>query len=311
MKRRARLVVNRLHLREYPPSILQRVEQLLREAAIEPEIVYTRAEASIASQVAAEATAYDLFLVWGGDGTVAEVATGLIGTGTPLGVLPAGTFNNIARALGLPKDPLAAARLLVMAQPRAMDVGFANGQVFLEVAGVGLDAAVMPFGERLKARDFRALLPALVRLARFRAVEMTLDLDHARGIQVRTPLVVVANGPFYGAGFTIAPDARWDDGRLTVRVFEGAGVLELVWYFLNIARHRRPSSTRGLTFRARCVRVSAAIPLAVHADGRLVGTTPVYFEAQPGALYVLVPSAGAAEAKSRAARRWPVALGRR
>ena len=295
--RRARLVMNPVHLRRYPAALVDRLETLLRALDIEPDRAYTRAGESLAAQVAAEAERYDLFLVWGGDGTVGDVATGLLGTGTPLGVLPAGTFNNIARALGLPAQPLAAARALATAMPRPMDAGFANGRVFLEVAGVGLDAAVMPFGERIKSRQLGAVLPALLRLIRFRAVDVTLDLDYARGVQVRTPLVAVANGPFYGAGFTVAPDARWDDGRLSVRVFEGASVIGLALYFANIARHRRPSQTHGLTFRARRVRIASREPLSVHADGRAVGHTPMLFEAQPGALRVLVPT-GSSEAGS-------------
>ncbi len=170
-----------------------------------------------------------------------------------------------------------------------MDAGFANGRVFLEVAGVGLDVAVMPFGERLKARRIRAVRPALLRLARFRAVDVTLDLDYARGIRVRTPLVAIANGPFYGAGFAVAPDARWDDGRLTVRVFEGVTVPAQLWYSLRIARHRLPTRPRGQAFRAQRVRVTAELPLAVHADGRSIGTTPMTFEAQQAALQVSVP----------------------
>ncbi len=298
--RRARLVLNPAHLGQAVPTVIDRLVSLFRTLDVEVEPTCTRPGELVAPRVATEAQRYDLFLVWGGDGTVADVATGLLGTEVPLGVLPGGTFNNVAHALGLPPDPLAAARLLATAPARRMDVGFANGQLFLEVAGVGLDAAVMPFGERLKRHQVGALLPALARLARSRAVEMTLDLDYARGLRVRTPLVVLANGPFYGAGFTVAPDARWDDGRLTVRVFEGASVPELVWYFANIARHRRPCATRGLTFRAQRVQVRAETPLAVHADGRAVGNTPAIFEAQPGALLILVPGAGARADRPRA-----------
>lgn len=289
MTRRARLVVNPIHVRGYSVALLGEVTAVLEQAGIWPEVLYTRPNEPLAPRIAEEADRYDLYLVWGGDGTAGDVAAGLIGTGVPLGILPAGTFNNIARALGLPPNPLTAARLLASARPRAMDAGFANGRVFLEVAGVGLDAAVMPFGERLKARQLTAVVPALLRLARFRAVELTLDLDYARGMRVRTPLVAIANGPFYGAGFAVAPEARWDDGRLTVRVFEGVTVPALLWYFLRIARHRLPARPQGQTFRARRVRVAAELPLAVHADGRSIGTTPMTFEAQQAALQVLVP----------------------
>ena len=288
--RHARLVLNPAHLGPALPTMVNRLLCQLHALDVVVEVLATRPGIPVAPQVASEAERYDFFLVWGGDGTVADVATGLLGTGTPLGVLPGGTFNNVAHALGLPPDPLAAAGLLAAAPARAMDVGFANGRLFLEVAGVGLDAAVMPFGERLKKHQLAALLPALVRLARVRAADMTLDLDDARGVRVRTPLVVLANGPFYGAGFTVAPDARWDDGRLTVRVFEGATVPEIVWTFAHIAQHRRPCAVGGLTFRARRVRVAAAVPLGVHADGRPAGKTPAVFEAQAGALLILVPA---------------------
>jgi diacylglycerol kinase family enzyme len=136
--------VNPGHVRGYSAALCGRLEATLRAHDVRPEIVYTSPGAAIAPRIAAEAPHFDLFLVWGGDGTVGDVASGLLGTGKPLGVLPGGAFNNIAWALGIPRDPLLAARRLALAQARAMDMGFANGHVFLEVAGVGGSGSTPP-----------------------------------------------------------------------------------------------------------------------------------------------------------------------
>ncbi len=107
-------------------------------------------EAGEASQYA-EANHCDWIAVAGGDGTVESVASNLLGTRFPLGIIPTGTFNNFARSLGLPLDPIEACHVILAGNDRPTDVGFANGRPFFECLGSGLDAALYPLGEEIKS----------------------------------------------------------------------------------------------------------------------------------------------------------------
>ena len=99
----------------------------------------------------AETNHCEWIAVAGGDGTVESVASNLVGTRFPLGVIPAGTFNNFARSLGLPLDPIEACHVILAGNARPTDVGFANGKPFFECLGSGLDAALYPLGEEIKS----------------------------------------------------------------------------------------------------------------------------------------------------------------
>lgn len=100
----------------------------------------------------------------GGDGVRGCVAQELIGTELPLGVIPSGTFNNFARSLGLPLDPIAACRVVQQRNVEPVDVGVANGKPFFECLGTGLDAALFPIGEQIKSGRFSCLKDRIIRI---------------------------------------------------------------------------------------------------------------------------------------------------
>lgn len=235
----------------------------------------------------------ELVIAAGGDGTVAEVAHGLAGTDVVLGVMPMGSIMNIARTLCLPRDLAAAAATISHGQVLAMDVGRTRTVHFLEAAGVGLDAGLFNYFNRADRGTLS--LPAAVRSA-FRFLRLlgrpplSIVADGER-IDVRAPMVVVANGPFVGAAYTIAPDALIDDGLLDLIIFNGASVPRMLLYLAAIAGGRSvapPPHTRSL--RAATIEIvnRRRRPLPAHADGVNIGTTPVRFDAMPGALNILV-----------------------
>ena len=106
----------------------------------------------------AEANHCDWIAVAGGDGTVESVASNLVGTRFPLGIIPAGTFNNFARSLDLPLDPIEACHVILAGNARPTDVGFANGKPFFECLGSGLGAALYPLGEEIKSGRVHRLI---------------------------------------------------------------------------------------------------------------------------------------------------------
>jgi diacylglycerol kinase (ATP) len=257
-----------------------------------------------------------LIVVAGGDGTVREVACTLVGTTVPLLVIPLGTFNNFARSLRLPADPIRACQLVHTGALRQVDVGTANGRhLFFEAAGVGVDAQLFPLGEAVKQGRFAAIFRA-ARLAfvhQQAAVELNFDrpldrayqrsfrgqspvrhrrrrfLNNRRRIRLRSSFLAVANGPYYGSNFTVCPGARLDDGLLSVGVFRDFSKRELLFHFLSISRGRRQYHPKLEMFECAWLEVTAPEKLQVHVDGNPVGTTPVRFSVRRNALTVLAP----------------------
>jgi diacylglycerol kinase (ATP) len=283
---------------------------LWRELVVEPE----RSIASRTSELLREGV--DLIVVAGGDGTVREVASTLVGTTVPLLVIPLGTFNNFARSLSLPADPIGACQLVRTGALRQVDVGTANGRhFFFEAAGVGVDAQLFPLGEAVKQGRFAAIFRA-ARLAfvhQQEAVELNFDrpldrayqrsfrgqspvrhrrrrfLNNRRRIRLRSSFLAVANGPYYGRNFTVCPGARLDDGLLSVGVFRDFSKRELLSHFLSISRGRRQYHPKLEMFECAWLEVTAQEKLQVHVDGIPVGTTPVRFSVRRKALTVLTP----------------------
>lgn len=158
----------------------------------------------------------------GGDGTAFEVACGLMNTGVPLGIIPAGTGNDFIKTVGLPKDPMKALDFILTQQPRPVDVGGLNDRLFLNVCGTGFDVTVLDF--TLSAKKYcRGLLPYLIGLVRgiahYKPVHVRFVADgHAEEREVL--ICSVANGRFFGGGIAICPDASADDGMLDLVVVE-------------------------------------------------------------------------------------------
>jgi diacylglycerol kinase (ATP) len=285
--------------------------RLWRELVVEPD----RSIAGQTSELLSEGV--DLIVVAGGDGTVREVASTLVGQTVPLLVIPLGTFNNFARSLSLPADPIRACRLVDTGAIRQVDVGTANGRhFFFEAAGVGVDAQLFPIGEEMKQGRFAAIFRA-VRVAfahQQTAIELNFDrpLDRAyqrsfrgqspvrhrrrrfrnnrRRIRLRSSFLAVGNGPYYGSNFTVCPGAKLDDGLLSVGVFRDFSKRELLTHFLSISRGRRQYHPKVEIFECAWLEVTSTEKLQVHVDGHLVGTTPVRFGVRRNALTVVAPA---------------------
>jgi diacylglycerol kinase (ATP) len=168
-------------------------------------------------------------LAVGGDGTVNEVATGLLGASTALGIVPQGSGNGLARALGLSLRPSIALAQLETAVRRRMDVGWANGRLFLNVAGSGFDATVAhafhSWGRRGGRRGIFSYVWLSLRV--FVAYRMQSRRLEICGKAEEGPalLTLFSNGPQYGAGAVAAPRAKLDDGLLDVVTFEMPSVM--------------------------------------------------------------------------------------
>ena len=241
----------------------------------------------------AVALGYDAVVAAGGDGTVDTIAFELLEKQTALGVLPLGSVMNVARSLGIPRDLEGAAAIIAAGNVRVIDVGEAAGQPFLEIGSVGLNAAIFAEAQRFDKGDYGSFVGLLRTIIQYRPARMVIHLDD-RVVRRRALMVVVANGPYGGLGFTFAPDASFEDGLFDVRVYSQFSKTELLHHMWSIMLGRRAYAPKVHTYRSARVRVEAAHPHPVRVDASDLGTTPVTFRTRPRVLRVLAPPAGAA-----------------
>jgi diacylglycerol kinase (ATP) len=250
---------------------------------------------------AAADAGYHSIIALGGDGAFHHLVEAMMGREVVLGFLPAGNGNDIARALGIPQDPIAAAQAFLTARPRRVDViraSFAGGgsTIYAGAGGVGLDAEAAELANSRFRRlpgVTRYLAGALWALAHFKPLEAEVEMETELGTarwSGKILLAAVANAPCYGSGFRIAPAAAMDDGWLDVVL-----VREISWtrLFEAIPILLRTGDLRWeeiLRYRARRIRLHTNRRALVHGDGEILGETPVEFEVLPGAIRVAVPA---------------------
>jgi diacylglycerol kinase (ATP) len=232
----------------------------------------------------------------GGDGTVHEVANGLLreagdGPTVPMGIVPVGSGNDFAKLVGASPDAAGATRRLLASAPRRVDGGGVGDRFFTNGVGIGLDARVGI--EAAKVRRLRGIAIYLWALAqvlpRFRPPRMRVELDGAVVADGPLTLVTAANGGCHGGGFWICPAARIDDGVLDVAVAEALGTLGILDLLPRVMRGTHVGRPGVHMHRAHRIRVTSPDPLPVHADGEVVSEAAheLEIEVLPGKLTVL------------------------
>jgi diacylglycerol kinase (ATP) len=265
----------------------------------------------------------EVVIAAGGDGTVSEVANGLLRTDVALGVLPVGTSNAWALQMGIPslnpllpstgvvklmadieerierpvlanyyrKALLDAARVLVEGRTESVDVGNVSGRHFLMWAGIGLDAAVL---EKISPKEKKALgfwaylLAAMGSADQCSGKEVRLILD-GKMITVNTPLVVVSNIQLYGGVIPIGAKARVNDAKLDVCIFKGEGPFTIVQHTLKVLSRQHLQDPQIEYYQCSEIGIESAQRLPVQVDGDLYAETPVSIRVSPLALKVIVP----------------------
>jgi len=273
---------------------------LLARHGIDAQVIETASEAETRQEARnAVRDGVDVVVAAGGDGTIGAVAEELLGSGSALGVLPLGSVMNIPRMLDLSTDLDEAAEMLASGGVRCIDVGQANGRVFLEAASVGMNAAMFREANRFERGDWLSVVRTIWVALRYRPARMELELDGERSVRTRALMAVIANGPYTGLGMTVAPDAQIDDGRFDVRVFRGFSKVELLRHLAGIAFGRWRYAPHVSTFRAATARVTSAHPLPTRADSHDLGTTPLEVRVRPAVLRIVSPVPGPRPGRSR------------
>jgi YegS/Rv2252/BmrU family lipid kinase len=240
----------------------------------------------------------DLVVLGGGDGTMNAAAPALMETGLPLGVLPLGTANDLARTLGIPLDLEGAARVIAGGHLRRIDLGEVNGKPFFNVASIGLSVEVTRELTRETKRRWGRLGYAIATCrALWRMRPFSAEIRHGgRVVKVRAIQIAVGNGRHYGGGMTVEEDARIDDGQLDLYSIEFAQLWQLLLIYPAFRAGRHGLWREVRTASCTEVEIRTRRPRSVNTDGELVTRTPARFAVRKGALAVLVPAPGEAEA---------------
>jgi len=268
----------------------------LREHGLELDAPDLSGADDVPAMIRRHADRVDLVIVGGGDGSMNAAAPALVETGLPLGVLPLGTANDLARTLDIPIDVEQACDTACTGVPHRIDLGMVNGKPFFNVAHVGLAVRVMDEMSAGSKRHLGVLaypLSVLRALRSIHAFRVQVMCD-GRARLLRTIQLSIGNGRHFGGGMTVAAPARIDDGSFFL-----CSVRPLGWRE-GLRALTRLSSLRAGEFTAcdpvyveqgRRIEVRTRVPMAVSADGELVAHTPAVFELLAGAIEVFVPPA--------------------
>jgi diacylglycerol kinase (ATP) len=235
----------------------------------------------------------DIIILCGGDGTIASGALAVEECGLPLGIIPLGTANDLARTLGIPMDLGQAADVILAGNTRKIDLGTVNGHAFFNVASIGLSADLAqgldPMLKKRFGRFGYALAAARVLLKARPFTAVIREKDEVT--KVKTFQIAVGNGRHYGGGNVVEASAEIDDGHLDLYSLEFANV----WKLAGLLRSFR-SGTHGAWDEVRTARgiefdIETRKPMPINTDGEIVTATPAKFLVHPAAITVFAPPA--------------------
>jgi diacylglycerol kinase (ATP) len=277
---------------------LPAIKRIFAEHSFPAEFTFTDSSEALESHARSAIRAgQSVLLAMGGDGTVHALVNAAHGSDVVLGILPAGGGNDFAAALGLPKNPIAAAKAILSARPRFVDLlcaRTADGRCRLYAGGggVGLDADAARHASRTYARlpgRLRYIAAALRALREFKPLHVRAEFPGSElaAVELQVLLAGVLNTPSYGAGLRLAPDARVDDGLLTSLFVKNLSAAEMIAAVLRLLMRGDLPASYVTRVSASRVRLTTDRECNFHGDGEILGPAPVEIEVLPRAARVL------------------------
>ncbi len=248
---------------EEAPKQLELAIRYLKQHGIEVNVALAKPKEE-ATPLAKQAVkdGYEMVIAMGGDGTLEAVLRGLVGRKTPMGIIPIGTQNNVAKSLGIPTNLGEACALIAEKHIRKLDVGRVK----------------VKNGKKLFFFELQEPEP-----------DVFLTLDDESKIEVKTMLVVVSNAPMFGANFLVAPDASLNDGLLDVSVYPNFSKTELLAYYAQIRAEGFSPNEKVQRYRACKLEIKSDPKMDVMADGVMLGKGKVEIKSKAGALWIITP----------------------
>jgi diacylglycerol kinase (ATP) len=294
---RAKLIYNPMSGGAIAASMrLRNVITELQELRILPEVYLVQDDSDLKSIVGdALRRRFELTIVCGGDGTVDSVAAALACKRMRLGILPAGTQNNIALSLGIPVDLHQAAALLRSGQQISVDLGVAICQgkqrLFLEACSVGLLSALFPAADDIQHGNLARIGDLLATLVTSQAANISLRIENERQVDAQGHVVLAANMPYLGPHFPVTSEHAFNDGFLDVLVFANLSKLELLGNAVQTASGGAEDA-RIRRFRAHSVTIDSHPPMPVMVDGFPMGEGQVHLQMKRKALTIIAGEIG-------------------
>ena len=234
----------------------------------------------------------ELVIIGGGDGTLNGAIKGLIETKLPLGILPMGTANDLARTLGIPTDLSAACQVISSGKIRFIDLGLVNGQHFFNVASLGLSVQIT---QRL-TKDIKQrwgvlayAFTALQALWQARPFRAEIKVNN-KSFHVKTIQIAIGNGRYYGGGMTVAKDATIDDNRLDLYSLETQHWWEIITFLPAMRQGDHSSWPNVRALHAQEIEINTSKRSPINTDGEITTHTPAKFRVIPQALAVIAPA---------------------
>jgi diacylglycerol kinase (ATP) len=292
---------------------LEQVWSYLTDAGLEVDVALAHPKRE-ATPIARQAVkdGYDVVISMGGDGTLGAVISGIAGSKVNLGILAAGTENDIARSLGIPEDLKEACALIAAGHTRKLDLGQVSTKktkkfYFFMLTAIGLTATIFPLIQEMPKGKFSGIKDAVMTLLKYDSKpKVYLTLDDESKISVETMLVTIANTPLIGAKNLVAPDASMEDGLLDIAVYPDFTKAKLLSYFAMTAHEGETPDAGIQRYRARKIRVKTSPKLDIAAEGIIIGKGTAWIKVLPGALRVIAPEPGpGAEKPQEAAKEMP------
>lgn len=223
----------------------------------------------------------------GGDGTVREIAQGLVGTGCPLGIIPAGTGNDYGKTVGLSPDIETAAQDALAPHMRDVDVIDMNGAICINIASVGLDAEAVYNASKFKRvlRGLPAYLAGfLLGFIRYKPVRLRLRVDGGEEQDMQKTIFVIANGRYYGGGFQPVPEAEVDNGRIELMHAQPLKRLELLGLLGRFARGKHAGHPAVAFSSCQTLEIKLPKPTHLNVDGEIWDVEQMEFSLRRAAL---------------------------
>jgi YegS/Rv2252/BmrU family lipid kinase len=229
-------------------------------------------------------------VVVSGDGLLGAVGGAMAGSETPLGLIPCGRGNDLARSLGIPTEPEAAVEALLTGHTRTIDVGEANGKRFLGIASIGFDSECNRLANETHfLRGNLVYVYSMIRtLIGWKTARFTVAVGEERR-RLSGYFVAVANNSVYGGGMYIAPEAELDDGEFDVIAITEVGKLRFLRGLRDVLRGTHVDKEEVTSFRTSRLQLDASRPFPVYADGDHLTDLPVSLRVLPSALSLIVP----------------------
>ena len=288
--KRALLLINR-HSRSGTDGA-EEAERLLKSHGLALIVEHIENLQMIQEAIGRHAGQVDCVIVGGGDGSLNAAAGQLLAHKLPMGILPLGTANDLARTLDIPSSLQEAAAIIAQGLTRRVDLGCVNGVYFFNVANIGLGVNVKHALSSESKKRWGALsyvMGVISALRRHRPFRAKITCDDKR-LVMRAIQIGVGNGRFYGGGMVVAEDASIQDNMFSVYALKPASFWALVAIVPAFKAGRLHSVEPAITLRGRKVRIETHRPMQISTDGEVRTMTPADFSILAAALEVYAPA---------------------